>query len=155
MHSAISLNAMPAPSSKAGGGEVVSVIRHPLNTSDFSSHSLRAQSSGANVIALANAGADTANTVKQARNSASVKANRTGGFGGIHQRRPRPRASVAQGLVLTSAFYWDMNDQTRAWAKRFVARKWRQISNYGPCRRVCRCAALSQVHRERKNRCRA
>jgi branched-chain amino acid transport system substrate-binding protein len=108
---------------KAGGGDVVSVIRHPLNTSDFSSYLLRAQSSGANVIALANAGADTANTVKQAREF------------GIGQGQQKLAAlvafisdvhalglPVAQGLVLTSAFYWDMNDQTRAWTKRFVAK---------------------------------
>jgi branched-chain amino acid transport system substrate-binding protein len=107
----------------ANGGQVLSTIRHPLNTSDFSSYLLRAQSSGAKVIALANAGADMANAVKQAREF---------GIGQGDQKLAALVAfitdihslglPVAQGLVLTSAFYWDTNDGTRAWTKRFVAR---------------------------------
>lgn len=104
------------------GGQVLTTIRHPLNTSDFSSYLLRAQSSGAKVIALANAGADMANSVKQAREF---------GIGQGDQKLAALVAfitdihslglQVAQGLVLTSAFYWDTNDDTRAWTKRFVA----------------------------------
>lgn len=107
----------------ANGGQVLTTIRHPLNTSDFSSYLLRAQSSGAKIIALANAGADMANAVKQAREF---------GIGQGDQKLAALVAfitdihslglPVAQGLVLTSAFYWDMNDGTRAWTKRFVAR---------------------------------
>lgn len=106
----------------ANGGQVLGSVRHPLNTSDFSSYLLSAQASGAKVIAFANAGADMANAVKQAHEF------------GIGQKDQKLAALVAfitdihslglqtaQGLVLTSAFYWDMNDGTRAWTKRFVA----------------------------------
>lgn len=104
------------------GGTVVSEIKHPINTSDFSSFLLQAQSSGADVIALANAGADTINSIKSAaefglgRNGKqqvvglAINLNDTKALG----------LETAQGLLLTEAFYWDLNDETRAWSKRFL-----------------------------------
>lgn len=105
------------------GGKVVGSSKHPLNTSDFASLLLQAQGSKAKVIGLANAGGDTVNAVKQAaefgiqQSGQSLVAflvfvNDVHGMG----------LKVAQGLQLLEAFYWDMNDDTRAFAKRFAAR---------------------------------
>ena len=104
------------------GGTVVSEIKHPINTSDFSSFLLQAQSSGADVIALANGGADTINSIKSAAEfgigrdgkqqvvGLAINLNDTKALG----------LNSAQGLLLTEAFYWDLNDETRAWSKRFM-----------------------------------
>ncbi|MBR0873620.1 ABC transporter substrate-binding protein [Bradyrhizobium tropiciagri] len=105
------------------GGSVVGGVRTPINTQDFSSFLLQAQSSKAQIIGLINAGGDTINSIKQ-----SVEF-------GIPQGGQRVVATVlylsdvhalglkvAQGLQFTEAFYWDMNDETRAWAKRFAPR---------------------------------
>ena len=105
------------------GGKVLGSSKHPLNTSDFASLLLQAQGSKAKVIGLANAGGDTVNAVKQAaefgiqQSGQSLVAflvfvNDVHGMG----------LKVAQGLQLLEAFYWDMNDDTRAFAKRFAAR---------------------------------
>jgi branched-chain amino acid transport system substrate-binding protein len=105
------------------GGKVLGSSKHPLGTSDFASLLLQAQGSKAKVIGLANAGGDTINAVKQAsefgiqRGGQSLVAfllfiNDVHGMG----------LKVAQGLQLLEAFYWDMNDDTRAFAKRFAAR---------------------------------
>ena len=106
------------------GGKVIGSVRHPLNSSDFSSFVLQAQSSGAKVIGLANAGQDTVNSIKQAAE-----------FGVTQGGKQRIAALLftladvhglglksAQGSVLTEAWYWDQNDETRAFAKRFNAR---------------------------------
>jgi branched-chain amino acid transport system substrate-binding protein len=104
------------------GGRVVGGVRHPLNGSDFSSFLLQAQASRAKIIGMANAGGDTINTIKQA-----------GEFGIV--RRGQSLAGLlifitdvhglgleaAQGLIFTTAFYWDANDATRAFARRFAA----------------------------------
>jgi branched-chain amino acid transport system substrate-binding protein len=109
---------------KATGGKVIGSARLPLNTADFSSALLQAQSSGAKVIALANAGADTSTAIKQATEF------------GIGQDGKQRLAGLlvfltdidsmglegAKGLLLTEAFYWDLNDETRAWSKRFAER---------------------------------
>jgi branched-chain amino acid transport system substrate-binding protein len=105
------------------GGQVVGGVRAPLNTPDFSSFLLQAQSSGAQVIGLINAGGDTINSIKQA-----VEFGITGGnqrliatvlyVTDVHSLG----LPVAKGLQFTEAFYWDLNDETRAWTKRFVAR---------------------------------
>ncbi|MBV8526510.1 MAG: ABC transporter substrate-binding protein [Acetobacteraceae bacterium] len=106
------------------GGRVLGDALHPLDTSDFSSYLLQAQSSGAKVIALANAGTDASNAIKQAAEF---------GIGrGSNQRLAALLVfitdidalglQVAQGLLLTEAFYWDLNEQTRAWSKRFAER---------------------------------
>lgn len=110
---------------KEGGGQVVGNVRAPLGTTDMSSYLLQAQSSGADVIGLANAGDDVINTVKQA---AEFGVARDGGkqkLAALLVFLTDVRAmglQAAQGLLLTEAFYWDLNDSTRAWSKRFAAR---------------------------------
>jgi branched-chain amino acid transport system substrate-binding protein len=106
---------------KANGGKVLGVVRHPLNTPDFSSFLLQAQASKAKVIGLANAGGDTINSIKQASEFGIAKGGqKLAGLlvfvNDIHALGLR----TAQGLQLTEAFYWDLNDQTRAWSKRFA-----------------------------------
>jgi branched-chain amino acid transport system substrate-binding protein len=106
------------------GGKVLGGVRHPLNTSDFSSYLLQAQSSKAKVVGLANAGGDTINAIKQA---AEFGLTKSGG-----QKLSPLLAFVtdidsvgletAQGLLLAEAFYWDLNDDTRAFSKRFMER---------------------------------
>jgi branched-chain amino acid transport system substrate-binding protein len=106
------------------GGKVLGSVRHPLNTSDFSSYLLQAQSSKAKVVGLANAGGDTINAIKQA---AEFGLTKSGG-----QKLSTLLAFVtdidsvgletAQGLLLAEAFYWDLNDDTRAFSKRFMER---------------------------------
>jgi branched-chain amino acid transport system substrate-binding protein len=103
------------------GGKILGTVRHPLGTSDLSSFLLQAQASGAKVIGLGSAGADTMNAVKQAQEFGIVDGgqrlvamlmvlNDIAGMG----------LDTAQGLFLAEAFYWDLNDQTRAWARRFA-----------------------------------
>ena len=104
------------------GGAVVSEIKHPINTSDFSSFLLQAQNSGADVIALANGGADTINSI---RSAAEFGIGRSGNqqVVGLAINLNDTKAlglNAAQGLLLTEAFYWDRNDETRAWSKRFL-----------------------------------
>jgi branched-chain amino acid transport system substrate-binding protein len=107
----------------AAGGKVLGDVKHPLNTSDFSSFLLQAQSSKAKVIGLANAGGDTTNAIKQAAEFGIVKGGQK--LAGllmfltdVHSLGP----NVAQGLNLTESFYWDLNDQTRTFSKRFMQR---------------------------------
>ncbi|HZS66359.1 MAG TPA: ABC transporter substrate-binding protein [Burkholderiales bacterium] len=104
------------------GGKVLGKVRHPLNAQDFSSFLLQAQSSKAQIIGLANAGGDTINSIKQASEFGIVK-------GGQHLAGLLVFISdvnalgldKAQGLIFTETFYWDRNDQTRAFAKRLAA----------------------------------
>ncbi len=104
------------------GGKVVGGVRHPLGASDFSSFVLQAQSSKAKVIALANAGGDTTNAVKQAAEFGLTKAGQrlAGLVFGLNNVQALG-AQAAQGLVAVSPFYWNMNEGTRAFAKRFQA----------------------------------
>jgi branched-chain amino acid transport system substrate-binding protein len=105
------------------GGKVLGKVRHPLNTADFSSYLLQAQASKAKVIGLANAGGDTTNSLKQAAEFGIVKGGQS--LAGLLVFLSDVHAlglPTAQGLVVTNTFYWDLNDQTRAWAKRFAAR---------------------------------
>jgi branched-chain amino acid transport system substrate-binding protein len=108
---------------KRAGGRVIGSVRHPLSTADFSSYILQAQSSGAKVVGFANAGSDAINAVKQASEF------------GLTSRGQKVAAllmfltdvhavglPVAQGLNLTATFYWDLNDQTRAFSARFAKR---------------------------------
>ena len=105
------------------GGRVLGTVKNPLNTQEFSSSLIAAQASGADVIALANAGGDMINAVKQAHEF------------GLDQGKQRLVALVglitdinslglqsAQGLLLSESFYWNLNDQTRAWSRRFFAK---------------------------------
>jgi len=103
------------------GGKVLGKVRHPLNTADFSSFLLQAQSSKAKIIGLANAGGDTTNTIKQAAEFGIVKGGQS--LAGLLVFITDVHAlglATAQGLIMTEAFYWDANDKTRAFAKRFA-----------------------------------
>jgi branched-chain amino acid transport system substrate-binding protein len=105
---------------KESGGTVVGDVRHPLNSSDFSSFLLQAQASKAKVVALANAGGDTTNALKQASEFGIVKGGQK--MIALLQEITDSHSlgtKEAQGLILTDAFYWDMNDDTRAFSKRF------------------------------------
>ena len=98
-------------------------VRHPQDTSDFSSFLLQAQSSGARVIGLANAGGDTITSVKQANEfGIPQKGQRIVGLLTYISDVHSMGLANAQGLILASAFYWDMTDETRAWTARFVSR---------------------------------
>jgi len=103
------------------GGKVLGGVRAPLNNQDFSSFLLQAQASKAKVIGLANAGGDTTNSIKQAAEFGIVKGGQS--LAGLLVFLTDVHAlglNTAQGLVFTETFYWDMNDQTRAFAKRFA-----------------------------------
>ena len=105
------------------GGKVLGKVRHPLNTQDFSSFLLQAQASKAKIIGLANAGGDTTNSIKQAAEFGIVKGGQN--LAGLLVFLTDIHAlglPTAQGLILTNTFYWDQNDQTRAFAKRFAER---------------------------------
>lgn len=106
---------------KAQGGKVLGSVRVPLNTPDFSSFLLQAQSSKAKIVGLANAGGDTINSIKQASEFGLTQAGqRLAGLLVFVTDVHSIGLKTAQGLQFTEAFYWDMNDQTRAWTKRFV-----------------------------------
>jgi branched-chain amino acid transport system substrate-binding protein len=106
----------------AAGGKVLGSVRHPLNTADFSSYLLQAQASGAKVVAFANGGGDMVNATKQA-NEFGLTKNQTlvsllVFISDIHSMELK----AAQGLKFVTAFYWDRNEETRAWSKRFLER---------------------------------
>jgi branched-chain amino acid transport system substrate-binding protein len=106
---------------KANDGKVLGAVKHPLNTSDFSSFLLQAQSSKAKVIGLANAGGDTTNSIKQASEFGIVAGGQKLAalllfINDVHALGLK----TAQGLTFTESFYWDLNDNTRAWSKRFA-----------------------------------
>jgi branched-chain amino acid transport system substrate-binding protein len=108
---------------KASGGTVVGEVRHPLNTSDFSSFLLRAQSSKAQVIGLASAGADTINSVKQAAEyRIAAGGQKLAGLVVVISDIDALGLTTANGLVFTTAFYWDRDEASRVWSKRFFAR---------------------------------
>src|SRR5271167_631341 len=104
---------------KESGGKVLGDVRHPLNSSDFSSFLLQAQASKAKVVALANAGGDTTNALKQAAEFGITPAQKMIALlmeiTDVHSLGIKS----TQGLIVTDAFYWDMNDETRAFSKRF------------------------------------
>lgn len=103
------------------GGTVVGNVRHPLNTSDFSSFLLQAQQSKAKVIGLANAGGDTVNAIKQANEFGLVKSGQK--LAGLLMFISDVKAvglEQAKGLIITDAFYWDADDRTRGWSRRFM-----------------------------------
>src|SRR5579871_5002049 len=105
------------------GGKVLGDVKHPLNTSDFSSYLLQAQASKAKVIGLANAGGDTINTIKQATEFGIMKSGqKISPLLAFVTDIDSVGLETAQGLLLTEAFYWDLNDETRAFSKRFKER---------------------------------
>jgi branched-chain amino acid transport system substrate-binding protein len=107
----------------AAGGKVLGGVRHPLNTADFSSYLLQAQASGAKVVALANGGGDMINAIKQAREFGLTRGGQTVVsllvfISDVHSMG----LQTAQGLKFATAFYWDRDEDSRAWSKRFMAR---------------------------------
>ncbi|MBR0840392.1 ABC transporter substrate-binding protein [Bradyrhizobium liaoningense] len=108
---------------KKNGGKVLGSVRAPVNTSDFSSFLLQAQSSKAQVIGLANAGADAINSIKAASEfGITAGGQKLAGLLVLITDIHSVGLSVAQGLLFTEAYYWDQNDETRAFAKRFAER---------------------------------
>lgn len=108
---------------EANGGKVLGAVRHPLNSGDFASYLLQAQASGAKVIGLANAGGDTTNAIKQAGEFGLTQAGQSLAallliINDVHSLGLK----TAQGTYLTVASYWDMDDATRAWSKKFKDR---------------------------------
>jgi branched-chain amino acid transport system substrate-binding protein len=108
---------------KAAGGKVLGSVKHPLNTADFSSFLLQAQNSKAKIIGLANGGGDTINAIKQASEFGIVAAGQNLAgivmfISDIHSLGLK----LAQGLIITEAYYWDQNERTRAFGKRFFER---------------------------------
>jgi branched-chain amino acid transport system substrate-binding protein len=102
------------------GGKVLGKVRHPINTNDFSSFLLQAQASKAKVIGLANAGGDTINSIKQAAEFGIVKGGQS--LGGLLVFASDVNAlglDIAQGLIFTETWYWDLNDASRAWTQRW------------------------------------
>jgi branched-chain amino acid transport system substrate-binding protein len=105
---------------EASGGKVLGSVKHPLNTSDFSSFLLQAQSSGANVVGLANAGGDTINSIKAAHEFGLVKGGqKLAGLLVFISDVHSLGLETAQGLLLSESFYWDRDAKTRAWSKKF------------------------------------
>jgi branched-chain amino acid transport system substrate-binding protein len=103
----------------ANGGQVLGSVRHPFPSTDLSSYLLKAQASGAQVIGLANAGADTINAVKQASEFGITPAQKLAGLLMFITDINSLGLKATQGMYLTEGFYWDMNDETRAWSKRY------------------------------------
>ncbi|WP_407520082.1 ABC transporter substrate-binding protein [Methylobacterium oryzisoli] len=105
------------------GGKVLGAVRHPVAATDFSSFLLQAQGSKAKVVGLANAGSDTINAIKQAAEfGVTESGQRLAGLLVFLSDVHSLGLKVAQGLVLTEAFYWDLNEGTRAWSRRFAER---------------------------------
>ncbi|HEX8989496.1 MAG TPA: ABC transporter substrate-binding protein [Rhodocyclaceae bacterium] len=107
----------------ANGGKVLGSVRHPFPGSDFSSYLLKAQASGAQVIGLANAGTDTTNSIKQAAEFGITPKQTLAGLLMFITDIHSLGLKATQGMYLTEAFYWDRNDETRAWSKRFFERQ--------------------------------
>ena len=105
---------------KENGGKVLGAVRHPLSASDFSSFMLQAQASKAKIVGLANAGGDTINSIKAANEFGLTKTQTLAGLlvfiSDIHSLG----LQATQGMYVTEAWYWDLNDETRKWSKRFV-----------------------------------
>jgi branched-chain amino acid transport system substrate-binding protein len=120
-----SLEADATAAVQAAGGKVLGSVRHPLNTSDFSSYLLQAQASGAKVVAFANGGGDMVNAVKQANEFGLTKTQSMVALlifiSDVHSMQ----LQAAQGLKFVTGFYWDRDDETRAWSKRFFDRQGR------------------------------
>ena len=107
---------------KAAGGKVLGAVRHPLSTGDFSSFLLQAQTSGAKIVGLANAGGDTVNSIKSAAEFGITKKQNLAALLMLLTDVHAVGLNTAQGLYLTEGWYWDTNAETRAWAKKFEDR---------------------------------
>src|SRR6202043_1661809 len=117
-----SLEADATAAVKAAGGKVLGSVRHPLNTSDFGSYLLQAQASGAKVVAFANGGGDMVNATKQANEFGLAKNQSIVSLLVFISDVHSMQLQAAQGLKFVTAFYWDRNDETRVWSKRFFDR---------------------------------
>jgi len=117
-----SLEADATAAVKAAGGKVLGSVRHPLNIADFSSYLLQAQASGAKVIAFANGGGDMVNATKQANEFGLTKNQAIVSLLVFISDVHSMQLQAAQGLKFVTAFYWDRNEETRAWSKRFFER---------------------------------
>jgi branched-chain amino acid transport system substrate-binding protein len=106
----------------ANGGKVLGAVRAPLGTTDYSSFLLQAQASGAQVLGLANAGTDFSNSLKAANEFGLTKTMKPAALLAFITDIHSVTLQTAQGLYLTTAWYWDLNDETRAFAKRFFAK---------------------------------
>lgn len=104
------------------GGTVVGTATHPFTSQDFSSQLLKAQASGADIVALANSGSDTTNSVKQANEFGLTKKQKLVSLLTFITDVHSMGLPIAQGLVFSEAFYWDQNDETRAWSQKFMKR---------------------------------
>jgi branched-chain amino acid transport system substrate-binding protein len=118
-----SLEADTAKVVKANGGKVLGSVRHPFPGTDFSSFLLQAQSSGAKVIGLANAGTDTTNSIKQAAEFGVTPKQTLAGLLMFITDVHAIGLKATQGMYLTTGFYWDRTDETRAWSKRFFEKQ--------------------------------
>jgi branched-chain amino acid transport system substrate-binding protein len=107
---------------KASGGQVLGSVKHPLSASDFSSFLLQAQSSKAQILGLANAGGDTINTIKAANEFGITKSMKLAGLLMFINDVHSLGLNLTQGMYLTDGWYWDQNDETRAWAKKYFAK---------------------------------
>jgi branched-chain amino acid transport system substrate-binding protein len=107
---------------KSAGGKVLGAVKHPLSASDFSSFLLQAQSSGAQILGLANAGGDAINAIKAANEFGITKKMKLAGLlifiNDIHSLG----LNLTQGMYLTDGWYWDQNDDTRTWSKRYFSK---------------------------------
>jgi branched-chain amino acid transport system substrate-binding protein len=104
---------------KASGGKILGSVRHPLNAQDFSSFLLQAQASKAKIIGLANAGGDTINAIKAANEFGITKTQNLAGLLVFINDVHSLTLNTTQGMLLTEAYYWDLNDETRKFARRF------------------------------------
>jgi len=143
-----SLEADATAAVKAAGGKVLGSVRHPLNTSDFSSYLLQAQASGAKVVAFANGGGDMVNAVKQANEFGLTKKQSMVSLLVFISDVHSMELQAAQGLKFVTAFYWDRDDESRAWSKRFFDRHGRmptmaQASVYSAVRHYLAAIAAS------------
>ena len=117
----ISLSVLLSRRIPSGGGRVLGSVRHPINSPDFASLLLQAQASKAKIVGLATAGGDMINLVKQSAEFGVAKGDQSLAgllvfIADIHSLG----LQAAQGMYLTAAFYWDLNDKTRAWSKKFA-----------------------------------
>ncbi len=113
---------------KANGGTVVGAVKHPLGASDFSSFMLQAQASKAQILGLANAGGDTINSIKAANEFGINKTMKLAGLLMFINDVHALTLQVTQGMYLTDGWYWDMNQETRDWSKRYFAKMKRMPS---------------------------
>ncbi|CAB3853886.1 hypothetical protein LMG26689_02125 [Achromobacter animicus] len=108
---------------ESGGGKVVGSVKHPLAASDFSSFLLQAQSSKAEILALANAGADATNSIKAANEFGITKSMKLAGMIMFINDIHAMGLPAAQGMYLTDSWYWNASDETRAWSRKFFDRR--------------------------------